>query len=77
MPDISIVLEGLVVLKAKNVCNAIALLFALIYCVDLTYPKKHKYFFETIQKILMGLDDGKPLTPKVQGLKTKLQNKSQ
>lgn len=67
-----IVLEGLAVLESESVCSAITLLFALIYCLNLSYPKKLKYFFETLQKIIMGLDDGKAYSPKALALKNKL-----
>lgn len=71
--DVCIVLEGEVVIEGlQNVVNATTVLFGLIYSLNLSYPKKLKYFFEVIQKIVMELDDGRNLSPKVQGLKNKL-----
>ena len=71
-----IVLEGEVVLEdLDNVPQATAMLFGLIYCLNLSYPKTLKYFFEAMQNIFMKLDDGKSPTPKVQSLKNKLLSK--
>ncbi len=74
--DVKIVLEGEVVLEnLNNVAHATAMLFGLIYSLNLSYPKNLKYFFEAVQNIIMKLDDGKCLSPKIQSLKNKLLRK--
>lgn len=74
-PDtcVHIVVEGNVVIdEIQSMTQGIVVLFGLTYALNLSYPKKLKYFFESVQKIFMGLDDGKQPSPKVQGLKLKL-----
>uniref|UniRef100_A0A8K9Y6W0 Uncharacterized protein n=1 Tax=Oncorhynchus mykiss TaxID=8022 RepID=A0A8K9Y6W0_ONCMY len=39
-----------------NIAMACALLFGLIYCLDLSYPPELKYTFEVLQKIVLNLD---------------------
>ena len=70
--DVIVVLEGQAVLSdVSNVTKACSLLFGLIYSINLSFPKKLKYFFEVIQKLILGLDCEK-LSPKIQSLKNKL-----
>ncbi len=69
---VNIALEGSMILEElKTVHHATILLFGLIYSLNLSFPKKFKYFFEFFQKVLMKMDDGR-LTPKIQALKNKL-----
>lgn len=70
--DIGIVIEGVVALRdLENVALASALLFGLLYALNMQYPTKLRYTFEIIQKIIMELDAG-DLSRKAQSLKTKL-----
>jgi len=43
--------------------DAFVLMFGLIYALHLDYPKKLIHTFTFVQKILMSLDDSKPLKP--------------
>ncbi|XP_013856402.1 uncharacterized protein LOC106512290 [Austrofundulus limnaeus] len=70
--DVGIIIEGVEVLHdLGNIANAVAILFGLIYSLDLSYPTKLKYTFEVLQKIVMELD-GNSLSTKAQVLKNKL-----
>lgn len=70
--DIGIAIEGVVVLNdLGNVACACALLFGLIYALNLSYPSNLKFTFEVFQKLLMNLD-GNKLSTKVQALKIKM-----
>ena len=70
--DVRIVLEGVTVIQdLDNVAFATAMLFGLIYALNLSYPQKLKCTFEVLQKIIMELDGG-VLSHKAQILKTKL-----
>lgn len=70
--DVGITLEGTEVINnLDSLAVAVALLFGLIYALNMNYPKNLRYFFEVIQKVFMGLDE-EHLTPKVQALKNKL-----
>uniref|UniRef100_A0A8P4KEN1 Uncharacterized protein n=1 Tax=Dicentrarchus labrax TaxID=13489 RepID=A0A8P4KEN1_DICLA len=71
--SMSIVVEDDVVMSdIPNLADAFALLFGLMYALHLNYPKKLIHTFTFIQKILMGLDDGKPLKPCLLSLKNDL-----
>ena len=63
--SISIVVEDDVVMSdIPSLADAFALWwFGLMYALHLDYPKKLIHTFTLIQKILIGLDDGKPLKP--------------
>ncbi|KAK1162170.1 hypothetical protein AOXY_G18502 [Acipenser oxyrinchus oxyrinchus] len=69
--SVAIVLEEAVVFE--DVCDlptAFALLFGLLYALNIDFPKELKYTFEVIQKLLMDL--GSQCSARVQSLKTKL-----
>ncbi|KAL6460119.1 hypothetical protein MHYP_G00174190 [Metynnis hypsauchen] len=71
-PDIGIVLEGQVVLQElDNVALATAMLFGLMYALNLNYPPELKYTFEVLQKVVMELE-GTTLSKKAQALKNRL-----
>lgn len=70
--DIGIVLEGLPVLQdLDSVALAVAMLFGLMYVINLNYPDDLRYSFEAFQKIVMELE-GTVLSKKVQVLKNRL-----
>lgn len=70
--DIGVLIEGVEVLSGLgNTAIACALLFGLIYCLNLSYPPELKCTFEVLQKILLKLD-GQRLSSKAQFLKNKL-----
>ncbi|XP_030596992.1 uncharacterized protein LOC115788190 [Archocentrus centrarchus] len=54
-----------------NVPLAVALLFGLLYALNMDYPHQLRYTFEVIQKLIMELDGG-TLSKKVQVLKNRL-----
>ncbi|CAL9703509.1 unnamed protein product [Knipowitschia caucasica] len=66
---VGIIIEGVEVLTdLQNMPLAVAMLLALVYSVNLSYPPKLKYTFEAIQKLIMELDGNRP----IQALKTQL-----
>ncbi|XP_029916458.1 sterile alpha motif domain-containing protein 3-like [Myripristis murdjan] len=67
-----VVEDDLVISSIPTFADAFALLFGLMYALHLDYPKKLSHTFTFIQKILMGLDDGKPLKPCILSLKNDL-----
>lgn len=67
-----VVEDDFVMSDIRSYSNAFVLLFGLISVLHLDYPKKLIYAFTFIQKILMGLDDGKPLKPCLLNLKNDL-----
>lgn len=70
--DVGIIVEGVTVLQdLGDVASAAALLFGVIYVLNLSYPSDLKYTFEFLQKVLMELDTHR-LSAKVQVLKNKL-----
>ncbi|KAL7883324.1 hypothetical protein SRHO_G00009820 [Serrasalmus rhombeus] len=73
IPDnIGIVLEGQVVLQElDNVALAAAMLFGLMFALNLDYPPELRYTFEVLQKIVMELE-GSTLSKKAQVLKNRL-----
>lgn len=52
--------------------EAFVLLFGLMYALHLDYPRKLIHTFTFMQKMLMGLDDGKALKPCLLNLKNEL-----
>ncbi|XP_008278365.1 uncharacterized protein LOC103356092 [Stegastes partitus] len=70
--DIGIVLEGQQVLHdLDSVGFAAAMLFGLMYAMNLNYPPELKFTFEVLQKVVMELD-GNMLSKKAQVLKNRL-----
>lgn len=70
--DIGVLIKGVEVLsRLGDIAIACALLFGLIYCLNLSYPPELKCTFEVLQKILLNLD-GQRLSSKAQFLKNKL-----
>ncbi|CAL9704527.1 unnamed protein product [Knipowitschia caucasica] len=70
--DIGIILEGQIVIQElDNVPLAYALLFGLLYALNMDYPPQQRYFFEVVQKVIMELDGG-TLSRKAQVLKNRL-----
>ncbi|XP_026006945.1 uncharacterized protein LOC113011612 isoform X6 [Astatotilapia calliptera] len=70
--DIGVLIEGVEALTdLGNIAQACALLFGLIYCLNLSYPPELKCTFEVLQKILLNLD-GQKLSSKARFLKNKL-----
>ncbi|XP_073667526.1 uncharacterized protein [Paramisgurnus dabryanus] len=68
---LSVVLEELVVLdNVQDLPTAVVLLFGLIYCLNMNYPKELKYTFETVQKVFIGLDP--QCSQRVQSFKNKV-----
>ncbi|XP_076854575.1 uncharacterized protein LOC143509604 [Brachyhypopomus gauderio] len=58
--DIVIVIEGSKVVEGlNNVALAVAMLFGLMYAVNLSYPSELRYTFQIIQKVFMELDAGR------------------
>uniref|UniRef100_A0A0F8ATN7 Sterile alpha motif domain-containing protein 3 n=1 Tax=Larimichthys crocea TaxID=215358 RepID=A0A0F8ATN7_LARCR len=71
--NISIVIEDEVVIsELPRLADAFVVLFGLIYALHLDYPKKLTHTFTFIQKVLMCLDDNKPLKPCLLSLKNDL-----
>lgn len=72
LEDVGLIIEGVEVLHdLRDVWNAVALLFGLMYSLDLSYPKKLKCTFEVLQKLVMELN-ATNLSTKAQVLKNKL-----
>nr|XP_055064498.1 uncharacterized protein LOC129446973 [Misgurnus anguillicaudatus]XP_055064499.1 uncharacterized protein LOC129446973 [Misgurnus anguillicaudatus] len=67
-----IILEGKFVMDdVRSLPHAVCLLFALIYALNLDYPKTMRNTFEFIQRVFLSLG-GKNLKPKLQTLKNQL-----
>ncbi|RXN12010.1 hypothetical protein ROHU_010335 [Labeo rohita] len=70
--DFGIVLEGQKVLQGlDNFALAMAMLFGLMYALNLNYPPELKHTFEVLQKIVMELE-GCTLSKKAQVLRNRL-----
>ncbi|KAK1893389.1 Potassium transporter 7 [Dissostichus eleginoides] len=70
--DVGVILEGVVVLHdLENVALAAAMLFGLMYALNMNYPSKLRYTLEVIQKVIMELD-ASDLSRKAQNLKRKM-----
>ncbi|XP_056313109.1 sterile alpha motif domain-containing protein 3 [Danio aesculapii] len=68
----AIILEGKVVMDdVPTLPHAVCLLFALIYALNLDYPKTMSNTFEFVQRVMLSLG-GKNLKPKLQTLKNQL-----
>ena len=59
------------VVEFPTYAEAFVMLFALIYALHLSYPKALANTFDFVQKVLLGLDNGK-LKPRVLTLKNEL-----
>ncbi|XP_054592953.1 uncharacterized protein [Nothobranchius furzeri] len=71
--SMAVVVEGdLVIRDIARFADAYALLFGLIYALHLDYPRKLVHTFTFVQKVFMGLDDGKPLKPSLHALRNDL-----
>ncbi|XP_057699041.1 sterile alpha motif domain-containing protein 3-like [Corythoichthys intestinalis] len=71
---VMIVLEDQFVMSHRSWADSVVILFGLVYALHLSYPEKLNGFFEFIQVVLLGLDDGrKQLKPKLQALKNELE----
>ena len=54
--DIGVVLEGIRLLRdLDNIALAVAMLFGLMYALNISYPADLQYTFEVVQKILMDI----------------------
>lgn len=72
--SIALVIEEQIVLDdVSDLPTAFALLFGLIYALNLDYPKDLRYTFEVIQKVFMNL--GTKCSAHVQALKNRLLKK--
>lgn len=72
--EIGIIIDGVEVLsELSSVASACAMLFGLIYSLDLKYPDELKYSFETFQKIVMDIESRK-MSKRIQNLAAKLQD---
>ncbi len=70
--DIGIILEGQNILQGlDNFALATAMLFGLMYALNLNYPPEMKSTFEVLQKIVMELE-GSTLSKKAQVLRNRL-----
>lgn len=69
--DVGIVLESQAVLQElPSVACATAMLFGLMYNLNLDYPAQLRYTFEVIQKVIMELEVS-TLSKRAQALKIK------
>lgn len=70
--DICVILDGVEVLnKLPSVSAAVAMLFGLIYALNMEYPKGFTFTFEVLQKILMELGSNK-MSTKIRRLNSEL-----
>ncbi|KAM9365953.1 uncharacterized protein KZ484_012071 [Pholidichthys leucotaenia] len=70
--DMGVVTEGQIVLRdLDNVAFGAAMLFGLMYALNLNYPTELKYTFEVLQKVVME-PDSDTLSKKAQVLKNRL-----
>lgn len=70
---ITIVLEGDIILRdISKMSDAFLLIFGMIYALHLDYTKELTHTFNFIQKVLLGLEDSKPLAPRLLSLKNDL-----
>lgn len=70
--DVGIVIEGVEVLnELPSVAHGCALLFGLIYVLNLSYPGELKHTFDALQKLFMEIEP-KRMTRRVCNLSAKL-----
>ncbi|XP_076737151.1 uncharacterized protein LOC143415677 [Maylandia zebra] len=73
--SICIVVEDEILVNGPtNLAESFLLLFGYIYALDLQYPKKLELTFTFIQKVVMCLEDNKPLKGRLLMLKNDLFN---
>ncbi|XP_056610178.1 uncharacterized protein LOC130427138 isoform X3 [Triplophysa dalaica] len=73
--SISIVVEDEILVSGPtNLADSFLLLFGYIYALDLQYPKNLELTFTFVQKVVMCLDDNKPLKGRLLTLKNDLFN---
>uniref|UniRef100_I3JCF4 Uncharacterized protein n=2 Tax=Oreochromis niloticus TaxID=8128 RepID=I3JCF4_ORENI len=73
--SICIVVEDEILVNGPtNLADSFLLLFGYIYALDLQYPKKLELTFTFIQKVVMCLEDNKPLKGRLLTLKNDLFN---
>uniref|UniRef100_A0A669DCS8 Uncharacterized protein n=1 Tax=Oreochromis niloticus TaxID=8128 RepID=A0A669DCS8_ORENI len=73
--SICIVVEDEILVNGPtNLADSFLLLFGYIYALDLQYPKKLELTFTFIQKVVMCLEDNKPLKGRLLMLKNDLFN---
>ena len=73
--SICIVMEDeILVSGTTNLVDSFILLFGYVYALDLKYPKNLQFTFTFIQKVVMCLEDNKPLKGRLQTLKNDLFN---
>ena len=71
LQNVAVVLEEHIVLQdLPDLLTALALLFGLIYALNIQFPKELRYTFETFQKLF--LEHGTDLSARVRSLKNKL-----
>ncbi|KAL1248863.1 hypothetical protein QQF64_022181 [Cirrhinus molitorella] len=68
---VSVVLENEMVTNHSQLPEAFLVLFGFMYALHIKYPKGLAKTFEFVQKVLLGMDDGK-LSPSMQTLKNEL-----
>jgi len=70
---VAVVVEGGIIIDDfPSLPGALVMLYGLIYALHLDYPKKLTYTSTFIQRLIMCLDDGKPLKPCLLRLKSDL-----
>lgn len=70
--DIGVVIEGVQVLgNLQSLAHVCAMLFGLIYALNLSYPSELKNTFDALRKIFMEIE-GKKMTRRVCSLNLKL-----
>lgn len=70
--DIAVVLEDQIILHSiKDYSHAEAVLFGLLYVLNIDYLKELKYTFEVIQKVLTGISSER-CSARVHGLRNRL-----
>lgn len=70
--DIGVVIEGVQVLSnLQSLAHGCAMLFGLIYALNLSYPSELRHTFDALQKLFMEIE-GKKMTRRVCSLNLKL-----
>lgn len=70
--NVAVVVEETVVLhNFQDVSSGFAILFGIIYCVNLEYPRSMKYTFEFLQRVVMKIKPDQA-SARVHSLRNKL-----